>query len=69
MTEFILMVMIYTNATTGGSHLMQMGEYRDKVECEQYAVQIKKDLAEPTKTIRATCLPKSAIGQQKAVKK
>lgn len=61
MNEFILMVVIYINSAGGGFQMLPIGEYPDKKSCEESAAQVKKDLQEPTRTIRATCLPKSAM--------
>ena len=63
MTEFVLMVVIYMNTTGGGFQVLPMGEYQSKKECDEYATQVKKDLTEPGRTLRATCLPKSAMNR------
>jgi hypothetical protein len=64
MNEFVLMVVIYINSSGGGFQMLPMGDYPGKKLCEEYSVQIKKDLAEPGRTLRATCLPKSAMNSK-----
>lgn len=64
MTEFILMVVIYMNSAGGGFQVLPMGEYPSKKECEEYSTQVKKDLTEPGRTLRATCLPKAAMDKK-----
>ena len=60
MPEFLLIVFIYM-APGQGYQTMPLGHYPDKKQCEEYATQVRKDLADPPKVIKTTCLPSNAI--------
>lgn len=64
MMEFLLIVFVYVAPGQGYQSFPLGQHWPDKKMCEEYGAQVKKDLADPPKVIKTTCVPSGAVERE-----